>query len=54
MNIVLFYIQDGNYSGIGKYIVETVMVNNSTNINRTHNLLSPQLVEHTKPWHMTL
>jgi hypothetical protein len=26
--------------------VETVMVNNSTNINKTNNHLSPQIIEH--------
>jgi len=35
--------------------VKIVMVNNSTNISKTHNHLSPQTIEHEKtPRHMTL
>ena len=38
-----------------KMIVETVMVNNSSNTNKTSNHHLPQLIEHKKePLHMTM
>ena len=41
------YIALGNYYYEEK--VETVMINIYTNINKTNNHLSPQILEHKKP-----